>query len=83
MGLGVVHHVAKLIGETTLNTEALESARYIDEQFIQWPPRRRQRPWLLPLPGADLRRSRDCRSNHRPGILDGARHSHPLHVSDR
>ena len=35
MGLGVVHHVAKLIGETTSNTQALESARYVDEQFIQ------------------------------------------------
>ena len=35
MGLGVVYHVATLIGETTSNTEALESARYIDEQFIQ------------------------------------------------
>ena len=35
MGLGVVHHVAKLIGETTPNTQALESARYLDEQFIQ------------------------------------------------
>jgi 3-hydroxybutyryl-CoA dehydrogenase len=35
MGLGVVHHVAKLIGETTANTQALESARYVDEHFIQ------------------------------------------------
>ena len=35
MGLGVVHHVAKLIGETTPNTQALESARYLDENFIQ------------------------------------------------
>jgi 3-hydroxyacyl-CoA dehydrogenase len=35
MGLGVVHHVAEMIGETTSNTHALESARYIDEQFIQ------------------------------------------------
>lgn len=35
MGLGVVYHVAKLIGETTPNTQALESARYIDEHFIQ------------------------------------------------
>jgi 3-hydroxybutyryl-CoA dehydrogenase len=35
MGLGVVYHVAKLIGETTPNTQALESARYLDEQFIQ------------------------------------------------
>jgi 3-hydroxybutyryl-CoA dehydrogenase len=35
MGLGVVHHVAKLISETTSNNQALESARYIDEQFIQ------------------------------------------------
>jgi 3-hydroxybutyryl-CoA dehydrogenase len=35
MGLGVVYHVAKLIGETTSDTQALESARYIDEQFIQ------------------------------------------------
>ncbi len=35
MGLGVVYHVAKLIGETTPNTQALESARYLDENFIQ------------------------------------------------
>lgn len=35
MGLGVVHHVAKLIGDTTSNTQALESARYLDEEFIQ------------------------------------------------
>ena len=35
MGLGVVYHVAKVIGETTPNTQALEYARYIDEQFIQ------------------------------------------------
>jgi 3-hydroxyacyl-CoA dehydrogenase len=35
MGLGVVYHVAKLIGETTPNTSALESARYLDENFIQ------------------------------------------------
>jgi 3-hydroxyacyl-CoA dehydrogenase len=35
MGLGVVYHVAKLIGETTPNTQALESADYLDEHFIQ------------------------------------------------
>jgi 3-hydroxybutyryl-CoA dehydrogenase len=35
MGLGVVYHVAKLIGETTPNTQALEYARYLDEHFIQ------------------------------------------------
>ena len=35
MGLGVVHHVAKLIGDTTPNTQALESARYLDEEFIE------------------------------------------------
>ena len=35
MGLGVVHHVAKLLGETTPNEQALESARYLDEHFIQ------------------------------------------------
>ena len=35
MGLGVVHHVAKLLGEATPNTQALEYARYIDEHFIQ------------------------------------------------
>ena len=35
MGLGVVYHVAKLIGETTPNTQALDSARYLDEHFIQ------------------------------------------------
>jgi 3-hydroxyacyl-CoA dehydrogenase len=35
MGLGVVHHVAKLIGETTPSPQALDSARYIEEHFIQ------------------------------------------------
>ena len=35
MGLGVVHHVAQLIGDTTTNAQALESARYLDEEFIQ------------------------------------------------
>ncbi len=35
MGLGVVYHVATLIGETTSNTGALESARFLDEQFIR------------------------------------------------
>ena len=35
MGLGVVYHVAKLIGETTPNTGALESARFLDEHYIQ------------------------------------------------
>jgi 3-hydroxyacyl-CoA dehydrogenase len=35
MGLGVVYHVAKLVGETTPNAQALESARYLDEHFIQ------------------------------------------------
>ena len=35
MGLGVVYHVAKLLGETTPNTTALESARYLDAHFIQ------------------------------------------------
>ena len=33
MGLGVVHHVAKLLGET--HPQALEYSRYIDEHFIQ------------------------------------------------
>lgn len=32
MGLGVVYHVAKLLGET--DTRALDSARYLDEHFI-------------------------------------------------
>ena len=35
MGLGVVYHVAKLIGETTPNTQALEYASYVNEHFIQ------------------------------------------------
>ena len=35
MGLSVVHHVAKLLGETGPNTQALELARYLDERFIQ------------------------------------------------
>ena len=35
MGLGVVHHVAKLVAQASPNGTALESARYLDEQFIQ------------------------------------------------
>ena len=35
MGLGVVYHVAKLIGDAAPGHPALESARYIDEEFIQ------------------------------------------------
>jgi 3-hydroxyacyl-CoA dehydrogenase len=35
MGLGVVYHVATLLGETTSNTQALEYARHLDEHFIQ------------------------------------------------
>jgi 3-hydroxybutyryl-CoA dehydrogenase len=35
MGLGVVYHVAKLLGETSPNTQALESAMYLDDNFIQ------------------------------------------------
>ncbi len=35
MGLGVVYHVAKLIGESNTNTQALEYARYVDEHFIR------------------------------------------------
>ena len=35
MGLGVVHHVAKLLGASGSNAQALESARYLDEQLIQ------------------------------------------------
>jgi 3-hydroxyacyl-CoA dehydrogenase len=35
MGLGVVYHVAKLVGETTPNAQALEYARYIEEHFVR------------------------------------------------
>jgi 3-hydroxybutyryl-CoA dehydrogenase len=35
MGLGVVYHVAKLIGETNPGSHALECARYVDELFIR------------------------------------------------
>jgi 3-hydroxyacyl-CoA dehydrogenase len=35
MGLGVVHHVAKLIGDSGANPQALEYARHIDEHFIR------------------------------------------------
>ena len=35
MGLGVVYHVAKLLGDAVPGHPALESARYIDEEFIQ------------------------------------------------
>jgi 3-hydroxybutyryl-CoA dehydrogenase len=35
MGLGVVHHVARLLGEATTNPSALESARWLDERFVQ------------------------------------------------
>jgi 3-hydroxybutyryl-CoA dehydrogenase len=35
MGLSVVYHVAKLIGESTPNTRALDYARYVDEHFVR------------------------------------------------
>ena len=35
MGLGVVYHVAKLVGETSSSTQALDDARYVAEHFIQ------------------------------------------------
>ncbi|MET0762082.1 MAG: 3-hydroxyacyl-CoA dehydrogenase [Thermoleophilaceae bacterium] len=35
MGLGVVHHVAELIGQTTTGSRALESAGYLDEHFLR------------------------------------------------
>ena len=35
MGLGVVHHVATLLGETTQDTQAIESAHYLDEELIR------------------------------------------------
>ena len=35
MGLGVVYHIAKQLGETTGKAEPLEYARYLDEHFIQ------------------------------------------------
>jgi 3-hydroxybutyryl-CoA dehydrogenase len=35
MGLGVVHHVASLIAEAGPDAGALESARYLEEKFIQ------------------------------------------------
>jgi 3-hydroxyacyl-CoA dehydrogenase len=35
MGLGVVYHVAKLVAETTPDNRALDSARYLDEHFLQ------------------------------------------------
>jgi hypothetical protein len=51
MGLGAVYHVAKLVGETTPNTRALEYARYVDEHLIpKTPPWGHERPGLLHLP---------------------------------
>jgi len=35
MGLGVVYHVAKLVGETTPGARAPDYARFLDEHFIQ------------------------------------------------
>jgi 3-hydroxybutyryl-CoA dehydrogenase len=35
MGIGVVRHVAQLIGEAAPESPALESARYLDERLIQ------------------------------------------------
>ena len=59
MGLGVVYHVAKLTGETTPNTQALEYARYLDEHFIQPGTRRRgERRGFLSLPEPGLRGAR-------------------------
>lgn len=35
MGLGVVHHVATLVGEATEDPGAIDSAKYLDERFLQ------------------------------------------------
>lgn len=35
MGLGVVHHVAKSIAESTPNSRAVEYARYLEERYIR------------------------------------------------
>ena len=35
MGLGVVHHVAKLIGQTNPDAQKPDYARYLDQHFIQ------------------------------------------------
>jgi 3-hydroxyacyl-CoA dehydrogenase len=35
MGLGVVHHVAELLGESDPSSQALDYARYLDEHLIQ------------------------------------------------
>ena len=35
MGLAFVHHVATLIGDSTPQTQALDAARYLDDEFIQ------------------------------------------------
>ncbi len=35
MGLGVVHHVAQLVGEDSNQGHALESARHLDAEFLQ------------------------------------------------
>lgn len=35
MGLGVVHHVARLLAESAPTSQAVEYAQYIDEHFIQ------------------------------------------------
>jgi 3-hydroxyacyl-CoA dehydrogenase len=35
MGLGVVHHVATLVGDASPGHSATAAARYLDEEFIR------------------------------------------------
>ena len=55
MGLGVVYHVAKLIGETTPNTPGAR-VRSLPRGAVhpERPPGCRQRPGLLQLPESGL-----------------------------
>ena len=73
MGLGVVHHVAKLLGEATPNTQALEYARYIDEHFIQRGHPRERREWAGSSTAIRVRRSRSRDSSEPRGLGPKAR----------
>ena len=75
MGLGVVHHVAELLGETTPNTQALASARYLDEHFIQ-------KGHLGVASGQGFYRYPNP-AFEQPGFIDGPDHPQRSHDNDK
>jgi 3-hydroxybutyryl-CoA dehydrogenase len=75
MGLGVVHHVAELLGETTPNTQALVSARYLSEHFIE-------KGHLGVASGQGFYRYPNP-AFEQPGFIDGPAHPQRSHDNDK